>query len=484
METLREKTVKGFFWTGTAKILEQLSHWVISIILARLLFPTDYGLMAMAMIFMQFFHHFREFSIGGAIVQKKEIDNLCINSAFWFLCFTGLVAFALIFLSSDFIGMFFKENRLPEILIVLGLTLILSSLTSVPISLLSKELHFDKVALARTFSIVTMGLVSVLFAYLGHGVWSLVYGAITRNLILTVLSFYFARWKPGFEYSFESIKPLFSFGIPMTGAKFLTYLIQNADYFIVGKFLGGELLGLYYMAFNLSSKPIGQVAFLINEVNYPVFSKLQDSMDELKNHFLTSTRYLTLIVFPAMIGLFLIADDFVITLLGEKWVPMVATFKILSIVGIFKSLEVLITPLLYGKGESRIVFRYSLISAIVLTLSFLVGVKFGISGVAFSWLVAYPPLLLYILLLGLKEIGISLIDYIKSVIPAVSGTVFMAAVVVVSQVIRVDNPLLGMVISIVIGITSYVSFLWITNREISEELKNVVSFLIFKRTRV
>ncbi len=484
MDSLKDKTIKGFFWTGSAQAVTQVVSYVVSIILARLLMPSDYGLMAMALIFMQLFQHFREISLGGAIVQKKETDAFAESSAFWFLCLTGAGTYLLIYILSDYFGIFFGEEGLSEILKVLGLSLILSSLFSVPISLLSKELEFKKVATVKLVSTLMMGAVSVLFAYEGFGVWSLVFGSLTNVLFLTFLSFSYAKWRPKFTFSIEKIKPLLRFGIPMTGSKFLTYVLQNADYFIVGKFLGGQLLGFYYMAFNLSTKPISQLSTIISEVNFPVFSKIQDSADESKKYFFKSTTYVSLIVFPALIGLFLVADGFVETVLGEKWLPMVLSFKILSIAGIFRSMQFVISPLLYGMGRADTMFKFSLVSSIVLVFAFTVGVRFGIEGVAFAWLLIYPPLYGYLLSLCLREMNLKLSEYIKCFKPAFGGTAVMTTAVILTQMIPISNGIFRLIALILSGVISYLLFISFRYKDISLEIKDIISSLRLKKTHV
>lgn len=474
MTDIKERTIKGFFWAGGGKIVEQGITWVISIVLARLLSPSDYGLMALTSLFIYFINYFNEFSIGSAIVQKKEIDETYLSSAFWFIIVISTVNYGLTYLFSSAIASFFNQERLTDILRVAGLSFIIMGIGVVPSSLISRDLKFYISAKVSFLSNISMGVVSLVFAYKGFGVWSLVFGSIMRSLSSSILIFYFCSWKPRLIVSFKKISDLMKFGVPLTGAKCLHTLYYNADNFIVGKFLGEKLLGYYYMAFHLSTMVIDKLARITNEVSFPVLTKLQSSDDKVRNHFLKISKYIAILFFPSLIGLFLVADDFVRVVLGEKWIPIIYPFKLFCFIGILRTINAIIPPILIAKGRTDITLKYSIMSAILLPAGFLIGVQFGINGVVYAWLAVYPFLTAYLLRLGLKEISLSFTEYIRNLMPSIKATAFMAIAVMLFRSIGVDNRILSLCGSILAGLAGYMICLAIFHREILRETRGIL----------
>jgi len=365
---IRERTIKGFFWTGGGKATELGITWIISIVLARLLSPADYGLMAITSIFIYFINYFNELSIGHAIIQKEDIDEAYLSSAFWFILTMSMVTYGFIYIFSDTIASFFNQEKLSSILKITGLSFIVMAVGVVPSSLIYRELKFYTTARINFVSNICMGVVSLILAYRGLGVWSLVLGSIARSLSFSVLYFFSCSWKPRLMISFNKIKHLMKFGVPLAAAKGLHTLYYNADNFIVGKFLGEKLLGYYYMAFHLATMPIDKLSRIINEVNFPVLSKLQNNDDKARNHFLQTSKYVSIIIFPSLTGLLIVADDFVNVILGQKWTPMIYPFKLFCFIGTLRTISSIIPPLLNSKGRTDLTLKYSAICAVLLSV--------------------------------------------------------------------------------------------------------------------
>lgn len=480
MKDIKERTIKGFFWTGGGKATELGITWIISIVLARLLSPDDYGLMAITSIFIYFINYFNELSIGHAIIQKEDIDETYLSSAFWLILTMSMVSYGFIYIFSDTIASFFNQEKLSSILKIAGLSFIVMAVGVVPSSLIYRELKFYTTAKVSFVSNICMGVVSLVLAYRGFGVWSLVLGSIAKSLSFSVLYFFSCSWKPRLMISFNKIKHLMKFGVPLTAAKSLHTLYYNADNLIVGKFLGEKLLGYYYMAFHLATMPIDKLSRIINEVNFPVLSKLQNSDDKARNHFLQTSKYISIIIFPSLIGLFAVADDFVNVILGEKWTPMIYPFKLFCFIGMFRTISSIIPPLLNSKGRTDLTLKYSAICAVLLPAGFLIGVQFGLNGVVYAWLIIYPFLTLYILRLGLKEIKLTFVEYIRNLAPSIKASTFLVIVVMLFQSTGIDNGMLRLCGSILIGFVSYLMFITLIHKEI---LKETRSFIHFFRTR-
>lgn len=471
---IKGQTIKGFFWTGSGKLIEQGISWIISIALARLLSPGDYGLMAITSIFIYFINYFNEFSIGAAIIQKEKINESYLSSAFWFILVMSIMSYGFTYICAGFIASFFDQERLSDILKISGLSFIIMAIGVVPSSLLSRDLKFYINTKVSFLSNISMGIVSLALAYMGFGVWSLVIGSLVKSLSVSILAFYFCSWKPKLAVSFDEIYHLLRFGGPLTGAKSLHTVYYNADNFIVGKFLGEKLLGYYYMAFHLSTMPIDRLARIINEVNFPVLSKIQDRNDKIVKHFLQTSKYISIIMFPALIGLFLVSNDFVHVVLGKKWVPIIYPFQLFCFIGILRTINAIIPPLLTARGRNDLLLKYSITSAILLPVSFLIGVQFGINGVVYAWIIVYPFLTAYILMLTLKEINLPLAEYVKNLAPSIKASASMVIAVMLFQSIGINNRIMSFGGSILVGFASYMLSIAIFHKEILKETRGII----------
>jgi O-antigen/teichoic acid export membrane protein len=480
--SLKIKTINAFLWVSSAKIVNQLVSWLITILLARLLLPSDFGLIGMAWIFIGFLDLMNELGVGAAIIQKKNLDEDDLNSTFWISVLSGLFFYLTAFLLAPGVASFFNNDKLTSVLRVLSLVFIIGALKTIPFNLLTKELAFAKRSIAEFLSVLIGGIFSGTLALLGGGVWSIVYGTLLQNLILSALAFYFAPWKPKPVFLLEKVKQLLSFGVSIAGSRVLWYFYTSSDSLVIGKFLGDKFLGFYSMAFQLSTMPVQKVTAIVNQVTFSVFSKLQDEKESLQVYFLKITRFVSLITFPCSVGLFLVSESLIKVILTEKWLPILTTFRILCLMGLLKSVDAIIPPLLMAKGKPQIMFRYTLLCFIFLPLSFLIGAKsYQINGVAFAWITVYPVLSVYLFNHGLSELDLSLLQYMQSLFPAIFASLLMALVVLTFQL--VDKTFYGksahftLIGSCLLGVVSYVIFLLQFHKSLLDEVRDVYGSL-------
>lgn len=484
MINVKQKVVSGLFWTGSANIVEQGITWIISILLARLLMPSDYGLMALANMFIYSVGILSELSIGAAIVRKREIDESYLSSSFWFMAFLSIMVYAIMYyLVAPIAGSFFNQGKLVQMIRVLGIIFIILGITVIPQSLIARNLEYGKRAKALFVSRLIMGLVSLQLAYLGFGVWSLVFGALVKEFSFSVLCYYYHPWKPTWTFSLSKIHDLLSFAIPLTGSKIFGDVYKQSDNFIIGKILGDGVLGFYHMAFRLSALPVDRLAIVIDQVNFPIFSRIQDSDTRSKSLFLKTSKYVSLIMLPALVGMALTADDLVEVLLGQKWISIVLPLRILCGVGIFRSLNSIIYSLLVGRGRADVIFKFTLLSSISLPSAFLIGSQIGLAGVALAWVAVFPFLFAYMLKFGLKELNLSLREYLTNLFPIIKATLFMLITVFIFRNIGIDQKVLRLIGSVAIGFLSYMAFFAMLNREIIGEIKTTIYSLKAKRSQ-
>jgi O-antigen/teichoic acid export membrane protein len=477
---IKEKTVKGFLGLGIYKGIGQAFTWVLFIMLARILDPEDFGLMALSIFFINFFNFISEFGLSSALIQKEDLDDDEINSSFWFVVLFNGAMYVFTFILSYPIGMFYNNEKLAILIQVLGINFIISSFRIIPLCLLAKQLEFVKGAKAEFYSNVVSSILMYFLALLGFGVWSLIAGSILQNIFSTALMYYYCPWWPRPVFQFHKIKKMLSFGMSVNASKILLYLSDNSDNLIVGKVLGEKSLGFYNMSFVLGTMPIKKTGAIIYHIIFPVFSQLQNDGAMLRRYFLKTNKYIALFAFPATIGLLMISDSFVAVALGEKWTPMVLPLKILCGIGVMKSMSITLTPLLYSKWKANIILKYSLFSALTLPMAFYAGTEFGIAGVAIAWVVVYPFIFFPLLRLALKEVTISIYDYAANLGHAVIGTICMVATVALFQYNASTNDYVQLIGSCFVGVLSYSLVLFFISKETIVEFKNTL-FSLRKR---
>lgn len=473
MKDLAGKTIKGIHWVGSIKIITQIISWVITIFVARLLSPSDYGLMGIALIVIGFAVLFSEFGFGMAIIQKKDIRPEQLGTVFWISLINGSALFFMFYFLSPVIGNFFNSQNVVPVLRVLSVNFILASITTLALSILNKELRFKERSFVEFVSSMISNLITLIFAYIGYGVWSLVIGAISRYILLLLLLSCCKNVFPKLHFSLKSTYSLFNFGANIVGSRMLWYLYSKTDFFIIGKVVGERGLGVYSMAFQIASTPLDKVAEIVNPVAYASFSKLQDDIDNLRIYFLQFTKGLCFVLFPALLGLLMVSDGFVRCVLTEQWISIIFPVKILCVVGMIRGAVSPIASLLNARGKASLNLKYNIINIIIMPLAFFIGATLnGLNGVVLAWIFIYPILASYILRLGLREVNLSFFQYLKNIFPIILSTVLMGVALFLAKMQLGDFGLgwLGLVSLVSLGASCYLGCLYLLMPELKDEM--------------
>ena len=463
-------------WVSSAKAITQTFSWLVTIVLARILLPADFGVIAIAWLFIGLLDLITELGVGAAIIQKKDLHQTHLYSTFWLSLLSGIVFYVIIFQCAPFISQFFHNNELTDILRALGTIFLIGSFKTIPLSVLKRDLAFPKTSIAESLSVFIGGLLSITLALEGYGVWSLVFGSISQHLILTCLLFYLSSWKPKLVFHIRKAREILSFGISVAGSSVLWYAHSNADSAIVGRILGDTLLGYYSMAQHLSKMPIGKLMNIINQVAFPVFSRLQDERHSLQAYYLKITRFITLMIFPAMMGLVLVSENLIRVVLTDKWLPILPPFRALCFVSMIKSLDQVIPTVLFAIGKPNIVLRYNFLSLLIIPISFIIGCQYGINGVAYALVFTYPVLSLYYFFQVLTELQVSVSQYIRNLVPSITASSFMVIIVIVFQkgsVFIYDNMYFNLIGSCSVGVIGYFIFLTFCYKDVVNETLDI-----------
>ena len=457
---LKHLAVTGALWYGGSRVVIQLISWLVTIVVARLISPGDYGLLGMALMYVGLIEFLNELGLGAAIVQFKEIAAEDLDTIFWFGLSTSTVLYLLTLAMAPSVAQFFHQPALVHLLWVTGLSFLISGLRIVPWTLLTRDVDFKRRSIAESFGRLAGAGITLLLAYRSWGVWALALGFLVPNLVMTAQVYLQSSWRPRWRFCRVSLRRCLGFSANVAGARMAWYLEDNADQFIVGKFLGSQALGFYGFAQRFGTELTGRILSILVQVAFPVYSRIQDETERFKKLFLMSTELVCTLLFPLAIGLFLVADDAIPWLLTAKWMPMIIPLKILCWAVIPKTIHALTGPPVLAKGGAALTFRYHVISLIVLSVSYFVGTRFGLPGVCFVLVTIYPLLVLYWISSSRKMIGYEWQELGRALYPSLAGSAMMLAMVLLAKSLIINllppTPLFRVSLIMLTGGISYI----------------------------
>lgn len=474
---LIKSSTSGVLWTGISQFVSQVFQFIVIIILARILIPKEFGIVGMAAIFTGFISRFNELGLSSAIIQRKDVNEMHLSTSFWTSLGAGTILCILTALVSPYIADFFSEDLIHPILIVSSINFIVGSFSVIPRTLFVKSLDFKKLAIVEISATFISGMLSILLAFNGYGVWSLVLGGISSSFISVLILWRLSPWRPSYKFSVSHFKELFSFGSHVMGSNILNYIDTNVDYLVVGKMIGASALGYYTLAYNLMTFPLHKISTIVTRVTFPAFSKIQDDNNALQNGYLKAVRYISIITFPMLAGIFVVAPEFIVVIYGSKWVPVILPLQILCLAGALKSIGTTVGSILLSKGRADIQFKWNILTVIVLTIAVLIGVKYGIVGVAS--MVTISTILLFFIIQKItnKLIDLSMYNYLKAIFPALFGSMtLIIAVEIYQRIITVYGltDAVMLISSVLIGIAVYVMFIRIFFNNLLREIRLLI----------
>jgi O-antigen/teichoic acid export membrane protein len=428
-ETLRQRTVKGVSWSAASQLITQSFTWTISIVLARILGPKAYGLIGMTAVFSGFALLFGDLGLGAAIVQRRNLEERHLNSAFWINMLAGVVMTALMTGLAPLIASFYNEPRLTWICRAISLQFLLGASTVVQHSLLRREMRFRTLAGVQITSTAVAGVTGLAMAFAGMGVWSLVAQPLCSSLVRVLLFWQVAHWCPSWSFEFKAGKDLFSFSTYVLGFNIVNYWGRNADNLLVGRFIGAHALGIYSRAYNLMLLPLTHITYVVASVMIPALSTIQADKARVKRSYLKAISVVGLVTFPMMVGFFVTADHLVLALLGQRWAEVLPIFKILCGVGLVQSITATVGWIYQSQGRTDLQFKMGLLGSSGCVVAFLIGIHWGVIGVTWAYcvfsLVAWYP----IWAVGGSIVGLSFSEMVKALLPAFVCAIVMGIIV-------------------------------------------------------
>jgi teichuronic acid exporter len=397
MDTILEKSVantdkklvtSGIFWNFIQLVINQSFTFILKLVLAKLLFPSQFGLVGMAAVFTGFVQVLNDLGVGAALVQRKSEDlrKEHFDTAFW----TGVIWSVLLYLIMSLViapvaASFYKEDLLKTIIPVLSIGILVSPVNLVHRAQLTKQMNFKKLAFIDNTSTILAGIIALIMAFNGAGVWALVFNTVGTIFFAMPLFFKATGWKPAFVMEKQAFKDVFGFGVYTTGSNIMSYLYNNIDYLLIGKLLGATPLGIYSLAFVLTDSFRSRLMAVINNVMYPIYGKKQSDFISIRKYYLKVVEFNCLFIFPVMIFFIMEGNSFVVHVFGSKWQGTVVPLQILSLSVILHILVSGNTALLRGLGHPGLEMKQQVLKAVIFLPSLAVGIYYGgIIGAAWA----------------------------------------------------------------------------------------------------
>lgn len=380
--------MSGIKWSTVSQFGRQVLLLTTTIILAKTLLPSDFGLMSMAMVVVGFLNVFRDLGMSSAIIQRETISDRLLSSLFWVNVVFGSLMMTAVFLLAPFIADFYNETRLTLMLKALSALFLISSLGITHQALMERNLEFGKLAKAELISTLFGAGVGITLAIEGAGVWSLVFQTLSAVLVSTImLSFFLHKWRPKFSFDLGEMRTVARFSLNLSGFNITNYFVRNADALLIGKFLGAQDLGYYSLAYRIMLYPLQNVTASVSRVMFPVYSKIRRENDKFRNAYLKVASTIAFITFPMMVGMMGVSDRFVMVFFGEKWRVVGLLLMIFSPVGLLQSIEATTGAIYLAHSRTDWMFRWGLATGVLGVIGFVVGLRWGIMGVAASCLI-------------------------------------------------------------------------------------------------
>ena len=429
---LNRKVLGGVAWTAAAKILGQVIAWSCTIFVARLLEPTDYGLIGMSGVFIGFVQLVTELGLANAVVFLRTLSRHQIAQLNGLALGVSVAAMGLSIAAAPLVARFYGEARLTPIIIVTSVSFVIMGLRAVPYGLMERAMDFRYLAMLEIGQTAVTGPLTLFLAWHGYGYWALVIGVLAGMAVGTTVMV--VRDPRGFAVPRRSaLGEAIRLSYHLVVARVAWFTYSNADYAVVGKRLGADPLGAYTLAFTVASAPVDKITALLVRVTRPAFAAVQDHPDEVKRVFLSTSAALAFITIPASVGLAVLAPDLVPFAFGEKWSAAVMPLMLLSLATPIRSLAPLLPLILNATGDSGFAMRINLLAVAVLPAAFLAATVGGIGAVAAVWVLLYPLLVLPAAIRVARRVGLSGREYLGATLPPAIGALIMGGAVLATR---------------------------------------------------
>lgn len=377
-ESLKQKTVKGVGWSFADNIANSGITFLVGLVLANILTPEEYGIMAMVTIFIAVSNSIVDSGFSNALIRKINIRSVDYNTVFYFNLIVSIFLYLILYVSAPAISVFFKEPVLVDVMRVIGWILIINALAIIPRTIFVRNINFKAQTKVSLIASVSSGVIGIGMALAGWGVWSLVGQQLSRQLLNTVFLWIFCRWRPLWEFSTQSFKELFGFGSKLLASGLIDTIFKDIYSLVIGRFYSAADLGQYTRASQFNTIFSSNLTTVVQRVSYPVLSSIQNEPERLLGAYRRVIKTTMLITFACMLGLAAVAKPLIVILIGEKWLPAVYFLQIICFSGMLYPLHAINLNILQVKGRSDLFLKLEIIKKIIAVIPIALGIFFGI----------------------------------------------------------------------------------------------------------
>ena len=477
---LKDKTVNGVSWSFIGSFSNQFISFVFGIILARLLSPADYGLIALTYVFIAIANTFMDSGFSVALIRKKGITERDYCTALYFNIFVALLCYSLIFFIAPYAASFYKNPLFSPVLRVVGLSIVINSFGTVQMVKYMREIDFKRLSLMSISSNLVGCLVGLILAYLHYGVWALVFQTLSSNFLLVCFYWLTSQWRPYDSFSKKSFRYLFGFGSKLLASGLLNVIFNNIYPIIIGKLYSASNLGFYTKAYTFAQLPSYTLTEVMQKVTFPVLSKIQDDEDYLRNNYRKLIKLSTFIVFPLMMGLAAVASPLIHVLLTEKWAQSIVYLQIICFAVMWYPVNSINLNLLQVKGRSDLFLRLEIIKKIMAVVVIFCVVPFGVIGICFGSVFSSIVSLFINTYYTGKLINLGFTTQMKDIVPTLFNSIIMGASVYI-LVLIVPWKIVSLMLAVVSGIIIYSTLAFLGKSQEFEEIILIVRNRICKK---
>ena len=474
-ENLKYKTKKGIYWTFVEQFCNYGLQFIVGIIMARLLSPSDYGITALPAVFLVVAEVFINGGFGTAMVRKPELTEKDISTAFIYSISVGLLCYLILYLSAPFIAIFYNTPVLTPLIRVTALSFLWGPLVTPQTIILQRRLDFKTPARITIITKIIGAIIGICLAYMGYGLWSLVIMNVVSSFLSFVQTWFAVKWIPKKKWSRDSFNYLWGYGNKLILSSLLEKIYQNIIPIVLGKYFSTYDLGLYSRAKGYASLPAVQGTSIVQRVVFPTLSKQQDDIKALERNYRKMLKVTAFVIFPVMVLLSALARPLIIVMLTEKWEECVVLLQIICFSSLWYPIHVINLTLLQVKGRSDLFLKLEVIKKIIGICAIVLTLPFGLVVFCAAQIVnSIISLIINTRYTG-KILSIGFIEQMKDLLPTLSLSMLCFVIISIINVF-IESNYLQIVVGIIIGTCIYVGGALIFKFSELSDVKYMINF--------
>ena len=451
---MKGKIVTGFFWKFGEQVSSQLVSFILSIILARLLTPNDYGVVALVNVFIILANVFVTSGFGTALIQKENSNEVDFSTIFYLSEAVSIIVYAIIFFLAPFIADFYKNSEMTLILRVFALQLPISAFNSIQQAYISKHIMFKKVFVSTTISAILSGLIGIFMAYSDFGVWALIGQYLSNTIIVSITLALQISWRPKLIFSWKAGKPLISFGWKILATSLLGEFFNQLRSLILGKVYTASDLAYYNRGLRFPELVSNNVNNTISGVLFPVLSKYGNDFDKVKTGLRRAIRMSTFILMPLLFGMMMTSKEIILLLLTKKWIAAVPYMQILCMSCVFDTVSNENIQALKSIGRSDVLLKLEILKKPIYLFLLLLGIKISVLFMAETMVIYNVIAVLINMSPNRKFLNYSFVEQVQDILPAFLASSFMSVIVYLVGKFGLSTGI-SFIVKIVCGVLSY-----------------------------